>query len=105
MATVIRRKQSAKKELTARLPVKYFATKPIEVRLQRDKCYELSALEKALNLEANTLAAELLNAAIRDTKLHLDDATLGEFERVYGNLLLADLPENQPGVEFHGGST
>ena len=105
IATVIRRKQSAKKEITAKFPAKHFVTKPIEVRLQRDRYYELSALEKALNLEANTLAAELLNAAIRDAKLHLDDATLGEFERVYGNLLLADLPENQPGVEFHGGST
>ena len=94
VATVIRRKQSAKKEITARLPVKNFATKPTEVRLQRDMYYELSALEKALNLEANTLAAELLNAAIRDAKLYLDDATLGEFERAYGNLLLADLPEN-----------
>lgn len=105
VATVIRRKQSAKKEKTPRPSVQHFATKPIDVRLQRDMYYQLSAMEKALNLEANTLAAELLTAAIRDANPYLDDATLDEVERVYGDLLLADLPENQPGVEFHGGST
>jgi len=105
VATVISRMQSAKKEKKARQYVKRYATKPIVVRLPRDIYYELSAMETALSLEANTLAAELLDAAIRDAKLYMDDATLSEIERVYRDLLLADLPENQQGVEFHGGST
>ena len=105
IATVISKIQSAKIEKTARQFIKRFATKPIEVQLQRDIYYELSALEKTLGLEVNTLAAELLSAAIRDAKLYLNDAMLAEVERAYRELLLADLPENQPGVGFHGGST
>ena len=47
----------------------------------------------------------LLNAALKDAKRYLGEVALADMERERRNLILAELPENQPGVEFHGGGT
>ena len=41
----------------------------------------------------------------QDAKRYLGEVALADMERERRNLILAELPENQPGVEFHGGGT
>ena len=79
--------------------------KPVEVPLPRELSQELRAMAKALKREPGVLAAELLNAAIRDAKSYLGGACLEDMEIARREILHAELPENQPGVEFHGGGT
>jgi hypothetical protein len=35
----------------------------------------------------------------------LQGAALDDLQKIKHDLMVADLPENQPGVEFHGGGT
>ncbi|MBU1396090.1 MAG: FAD-dependent oxidoreductase, partial [Gammaproteobacteria bacterium] len=79
--------------------------KPLEIRLPQDPCIELRALAKSLGREPNTLAAELLAAAVTDAKSYLSDAGVEAMALARRELLVEDLPERQPGVEFHGGGT
>lgn len=79
--------------------------RPVEVPLQRELFQELRAMAKALGQEPEVLAAELLDAAIRDAKPYMGDACLEAMEKARREILHAELPENQPGVEFHGGGT
>ena len=77
----------------------------LDIPVERDANYELRALAKTLNVEEKAIAAMLLNAAIKDAKRYLSEVALTDVERARRDLILAELPENQPGVEFHGGGT
>jgi sulfide:quinone oxidoreductase len=81
------------------------AGKPLEIRLPPDPCIELRALAKSLGREPNVLAAELLAAAVSDAKLYLNDDSVEALAVSRRELLVEELPERQPGVEFHGGGT
>ncbi|MHB8823951.1 MAG: NAD(P)/FAD-dependent oxidoreductase, partial [Thiobacillus sp.] len=73
--------------------------------LPQDPCIELRALAKSLGREPNALAAELLAAAVSDAKSYLNEAGVEAMALSRRELLVEDLPERQPGVEFHGGGT
>jgi len=47
----------------------------------------------------------LLESALRDAKSLLAGITLDDMQKFRHDLMVADLPENQPGVGFHGGGT
>jgi sulfide:quinone oxidoreductase len=79
--------------------------KPLEIRLPQDPCIELRALAKSLGREPNALAAELLAAAVSDAKAFLNEEGVEALALSRRELLVAELPERQPGVEFHGGGT
>jgi sulfide:quinone oxidoreductase len=79
--------------------------KPLEIRLPQDPCIELRALAKSLGREPSALAAELLAAAVSDAKSYLNEAGVEAMALSRRELLVEDLPERQPGVEFHGGGT
>ena len=81
------------------------AARHLDIAVERDANYELRALAKVLNVEEKSIAAALLNAALKDAKRYLDEVILADMERARRDLILAELPENQPGVEFHGGGT
>jgi len=86
-------------------PVPAGGGKPLEIRLPQDPCIELRALAKSLGREPNALAAELLAAAVSDAKSYLNEASIEALAISRRELLVAELPERQPGVEFHGGGT
>lgn len=86
-------------------PVPAGGGKPLEIRLPQDPCIELRALAKSLGREPNALAAELLAAAVSDAKSFLNEASIEALAISRRELLVAELPERQPGVEFHGGGT
>ena len=86
-------------------PVPAGAGKPLEIRLPPDPCVELRALAKSLGREPNALAAELLAAAVYDAKSYLSEAGVEAMALSRRELLVEELPERQPGVEFHGGGT
>ncbi|MGK2953478.1 MAG: NAD(P)/FAD-dependent oxidoreductase, partial [Thiobacillus sp.] len=79
--------------------------KPLEIRLPQDPCIELRALAKSLGREPNALATELLAAAVTDAKSCLNDSGVEAMALARRELLVEELPERQPGVEFHGGGT
>ena len=79
--------------------------KPLEIRLPQDPCTELRALAKTLGREPDALAAELLAAAVSDAKTYLNASSVEALAIARREMLVADLPERQPGVEFHGGGT
>ena len=86
-------------------PAPYAGGKPLEVQLARDPSFELRALAKSVGREPNALAAELLAAAVADAKSYLNEAGVDALELARRELLVEELPERQPGVEFHGGGT
>jgi len=79
--------------------------KPLEIHLPQDPCIELRALAKSLGRSPDALAAELLAAAVSDAKSYLSEAGVEAMALARRALLVEDLPERQPGVEFHGGGT
>ncbi len=78
---------------------------PLEIHLPKDPCFELRALAKSLGRSPDALAAELLAAAVSDAKSYLNESGVESLAQCRRELLVADLPERQPGVEFHGGGT
>lgn len=77
----------------------------LDIQLRRDTHFELRALAKSLGRDPALLATELLSAAIVEAKSYLSEKGVDELERVRRELLVEELPERQPGVEFHGGGT
>ncbi len=77
----------------------------LELHLTRDTHFELRALAKSLGRDSALLASELLSAAIVEAKSYLSESGVDALERTRRELLVAELPEHQPGVEFHGGGT
>ena len=86
-------------------PVPAGAGKPLEIRLPQDPCIELRALAKSLGRSPDALAADLLAAAVSDAKSFLNEAGVEALALSRRELLVEELPERQPGVEFHGGGT
>jgi sulfide:quinone oxidoreductase len=86
-------------------PIPAGSGKPLEIRLPQDPCIELRALAKSLGRAPDALAAELLAAAVSDAKSYLNESGIEALAISRRELLVADLPERQPGVEFHGGGT
>jgi len=80
-------------------------TNPLELQIERDSCFELRALARSVGQEPGALAGKLLSAAIADAKSYLSEAGTNALERTRRELLVEELPERQPGVEFHGGGT
>ena len=78
---------------------------PMEVALGREALFELRALARSVGRETGGFAAALLEAAVADAKSYLNEAGVDALERARRELLVAELPERQPGVEFHGGGT
>ena len=105
VATIVRRLQSEKKSEDTGAARTEPATRRLDIPVERDANYELRALAKVLNVEEKFIAAALLNAALKDAKRYLGEVDLEDLERARRDLILAELPENQPGVEFHGGGT
>jgi sulfide:quinone oxidoreductase len=79
--------------------------KPLEIHLPQEPCIELRALARSLGREPDGLAAELLAAAVADAKAYLDEDSVEALAHARRALLVEELPERQPGVEFHGGGT
>jgi sulfide:quinone oxidoreductase len=79
--------------------------KPLEIRLPQDPGIELRALARSLAREPDALAAELLAAAVSDAKSYLSESGVEALALARRELLVEELPERQPGVEFHGGGT
>jgi sulfide:quinone oxidoreductase len=79
--------------------------KPLDIHLPRDAVFELTALASTLGRDPGVLAAELLIAALSDAKICLSDTAIEALAYARRELLVAELPERQPGVEFHGGGT
>lgn len=102
---IMRRLQSEKKSGGTGVARTGLAARHLDIAVERDANYELRALAKVLNVEEKSIAAALLNAALKDAKRYLDEVILADMERARRDLILAELPENQPGVEFHGGGT
>jgi len=86
-------------------PIPAGAGKPLEIRLPQDPCIELRALAKSLGRSPEALAADLLAAAVSDAKSFLNEAGVEALALSRRELLVEELPERQPGVEFHGGGT
>ena len=78
---------------------------PLELQVDRDAHFELRALARSLGLGAERLAGDLLAAAIVDAKSYLSEAGADALERARRELLVDELPERQPGVDFHGVGT
>lgn len=104
VATTIRRLQSEKSGGTE-APHTGPIARRLDIPVERDANYELRALAKTLNVEEKTIAAMLLNASLKEAKRYLGEVALADMERARRDLILAELPENQPGVHFHGGGT
>ncbi|MCL5060137.1 MAG: FAD-dependent oxidoreductase [Candidatus Thermoplasmatota archaeon] len=105
IASVMGRVLAEAGSATPPAPVPAGAGKPLEIRLPQDPCVELRALARSLGREPNALAAELLAAAVSDAKSYLDEAGVETMALARRELLVEELPERQPGVEFHGGGT
>lgn len=105
VATTVRRLQSEKAADGTEAMHTAAIARRLDIPVERDANYELRALAKTLNVEEKAIAALLLNAALKDAKAYLGEVELADMERERRNLILAELPENQPGVEFHSGGT
>jgi sulfide:quinone oxidoreductase len=89
---------------TVATPTPAGAGRPLEVRLPHDPWGELRALAKSLGRKPDALAAELLAAAVSDAKSYLDEDGAEAMARSRRELLVGDLPEQQPGVAFDAGA-
>ncbi len=107
IAGVVSQLLAEKAEGRAALPAAPAPTagKPLEVQLPRDPCLELRALAKSFGREPDALAADLLSAAVSDAKAYLNESGVDALEQARRALLVEELPERQPGVEFQGGGT
>lgn len=67
--------------------------------------YEVRALAQILEQDEDSFKEALLESAVYDAKSQLDGAGLDDLEKAKHDLMVADLPEHQPGVDFHAGGT
>lgn len=105
IATLVRKLQSSQDGVAKLATMSRAFTKPLDVWIQKDMDYDLRALSKILDQDDGALAAALLESALHDAKSLLQGAELDDLKKIKHDLMVADLPENQPGVEFHGGGT
>jgi sulfide:quinone oxidoreductase len=76
----------------------------LTVPLEQERARELDALATVLGRPADAVAAELLKAAVQDAYACLSGPLLEQVEQARRELLVAELPEHQPGVEFDSGA-
>lgn len=105
IATLIRRLQSSPDKIASPETRSRPFTQSLEMRIQQEVSYDLRALAQTLGQPEHLLAAALLESSLHDAKSMLSGKELDDLQRVKQDLMLADLPENQPGVKFHGGGT
>ena len=105
IATLMRKLQTPAAERGNVSVASRVATRPLAVPVAKDLDYDLRALSQTLGQEEHTLAAALLESALRDAKALLAGKKLDDMQKFRHDLMVADLPENQAGVEFHGGGT
>lgn len=105
IATLIRRLQSRTENNASRESRTPPFIKLLEVPITLDLGYDLEVLAQTLGQSKRMLAAALLESALLDAKSMLRGAELDDLRKLKHDLMLADLPENQPGVAFHGGGT
>lgn len=77
----------------------------LELHLPQGPSVELRVLARALGRAPEALAGELLAAAVSDAKSYLDPEAVDAMAQSRRELLVADLPERQPGVDFRGNGT
>ncbi len=104
VATAVVDMQAAHVEGVARLRTRPERPASLEVPLGREQCHALRALGVALGVPPEEVAATLLGAAIRDAHGYLNERLAQEVELARRRILVEELPENQPGVEFEGGA-
>ena len=105
IATLMRKLQTPAAERGNVSVASRVATRPLAVPVEKDLDYDLRALSQTLGQEEHALAAALLESAVRDAKALLAGKKLDDMQKFRHDLMVADLPENQAGVEFHGGGT
>jgi len=105
VATLVRKLQAHSGEAARLDAMPRVFTKSLEVRVTKELNYDLQAFSKTLGQDEGALAAALLESALRDARTMLQGAELDDLQKAKHDLMVADLPENQPGVEFHGGGT
>jgi len=105
IATLMRKLQTPAGESVKVSVSSRAATRPLAVPIKKDLDYDLRALSQTLGQEEHALAAALLESALRDAKSLLEGIKLDDLQKFRHDLMVAELPENQPGVEFHGGGT
>ena len=72
----------------------------LRVLLEPERARELDALATVLGRPSDALAAELLKAAVQDAYACLSGPLLEQVEHARREMLVAELPERQPGGEF-----
>lgn len=105
IANVMSRAKTGKAQEGAPTPAVAPAAKHLDLHIGRDAFFELRALARTVGQEPGAIATDLLSAAVADAKSYLSEADVDALERARRELLVEELPERQPGVEFHGGGT
>ncbi len=105
IATLVRKLRSPQSGVAKLAIMPRALTRIFDVWIQKDTDYDFRALSKTLGQDDGALAAALLESALRDAMSLLQGAELDDLQKIKHDLMVADLPENQPGVEFHGGGT
>lgn len=78
---------------------------PVSAPVQRDLYLELQSLAMVFNRDVQCLAGDLLNAAIQDLLIGLDDDLDELAQQAKQAIMEAGRPEKAPGVEFNVGGT
>jgi len=102
MSLILAQKVEGRSTITSSVPL---GANLLELSLDRDAHFELKALARSLGRDAELLASELLSAAIVEAKSYLSEAGVDALVQARREMLVEELPERQPGVEFHGGGT
>ncbi len=105
VATMVRKLQSRKAEGVPPAAAPHAVSRHVSVPVPKDLDYDLRALSLILGQDERTLASTLLESAFHDACTFLEGATLDDMQKARHDLMVADVPESQPGVEFHGGGT
>jgi sulfide:quinone oxidoreductase len=105
VATLVYRMESEKLDGRSKPHARHGTAGDLTLALEQERARELNALAEVLCRPAEVLAAELLKAAVHDAYACLSAPVLEQVELARRELLLAELPERQPGVEFDSGAT
>ena len=81
------------------------ATRSLAIPLSGEALKCLRALANISGSAPGAFASRLLEAALADAKSYLSEPDLEKLERSSRRLLLDELPEAQPGVEFEAGAS
>ena len=105
IATLVRKLQLRKSEKMPAIKPVMAGARMIELAVQRSLDYDLRALAKVLGQNKHELMAQLMESAVRDAASMLGEVARDDMQKIRHDLMVNDLPENQPGVDFHGGGT